>query len=99
MFTRFQNFHKISKISVFIKFHKISFFFFFKVYNFKIFIKFWNSKFIVPETLTIDRGEAEVNSQGRGDNKLAIPEYTVYNILLYRKTFSWSFLCYFPNHS
>jgi hypothetical protein len=36
------------------------------------------SKFIVPETLTIDRGEAEVNSQGRGDKKLAIPEYTVY---------------------
>jgi hypothetical protein len=41
-------------------------------------------------TLTIDRGEAEVNSQGRGDNKLAIPEYTVYkyftipkNIVLY----------------
>jgi hypothetical protein len=37
-----------------------------------------NSKFVVPETLTIDRGEAEVNSQGRGDNKLAILEYTVY---------------------
>jgi hypothetical protein len=36
-----------------------------------------NSKFIVPETLTIDRGEAKVNSQGRGDKKLAIPEYTV----------------------
>ena len=31
----------------------------------------------VPETLTIDRGEAEVNSQGRGDNKLAIPEYSL----------------------
>jgi hypothetical protein len=36
-----------------------------------------NSKFVVPETLTIDRGEAEVNSQGRGDNKLAIPEYSL----------------------
>jgi hypothetical protein len=43
-----------------------------------------NSKFVVPETLTIDRDEAEVNSQGRGDNKLAIPEYTVNKyILLY----------------
>ena len=36
-----------------------------------------NSKFVVPETQTIDRGEAEVNSQGRGDNKLAIPEYSL----------------------
>ena len=27
--------------------------------------------------LTIDRGEAEVNSQGRGDKKLDIAEYTV----------------------
>jgi hypothetical protein len=25
-----------------------------------------NSKFVVPETLTIDRSEAEVNSQGLG---------------------------------
>jgi hypothetical protein len=40
------------------------------------------SKFIVPETLTIDRGEAEVNSQGRGDKKLAIPEYTVYKYFI-----------------
>ena len=36
-----------------------------------------NSKFVVPETLTIDWGEAEVNSQGRGDNKLAMPEYSL----------------------
>ena len=36
------------------------------------------SKFVVPEILTIDHGFASVNSQGRGDNKLAIPEYTVY---------------------
>jgi hypothetical protein len=36
-----------------------------------------NSKFVVPETLTIDRGEAEVNRQCLGDNKLAIPSYPV----------------------
>ena len=41
-----------------------------------------NSKFVVPETLTIDRSEAEVNSQGLGDNKLAIPEYTVYKYFI-----------------
>jgi hypothetical protein len=40
---------------------------------------------IVPETLTIDRGEAEVNSQGRGDKKLAIPEYTVYKYFIIQK--------------
>ena len=28
------------------------------------------------------RGEAEVNSRGRGDNKLAIPEYTVYKYFI-----------------
>jgi hypothetical protein len=39
-------------------------------------LKFFG-KFIVLDTLTIDRGEAEVNSRGRGDKKLAIPEYTV----------------------
>jgi len=64
-------------------------------YN-KIFIDyvFGNSKFVVPETLTIDRGEAEVNSQGRGDNKaevnsrgrgdnkLAIPSYPVNKYIL-----------------
>jgi hypothetical protein len=44
-----------------------------------------NSKFVVPETLTIDRGEAEVNSQGRGDNNLAIPEYTVYKYFIIPK--------------
>ena len=44
-----------------------------------------NSKFVVPETLTIDRGEAEVNSQGRGDNNLAIPEYTVYQYFIIPK--------------
>ena len=44
-----------------------------------------NSKFIVPEIPTIDRGEAEVNSQGRGDNKLAIPEYTVYKYFIIPK--------------
>jgi hypothetical protein len=44
-----------------------------------------NSKFVVPETLTIDRVEAEVNSQGRGDNKLAIPEYTVYKYFIIPK--------------
>jgi hypothetical protein len=32
--------------------------------------------------VTIDRGEAEVNSQGRGDNKLDIPEYTVYKYFI-----------------
>ena len=37
------------------------------------------------ETLTIERGEAEVNSQGRGDNKLAIPEYTVYKYFIIPK--------------
>jgi hypothetical protein len=36
-----------------------------------------NSKFVVPETLNIDLGFASVNSQGRGDNRLAIPEYPV----------------------
>ena len=42
IFIRFQNFLKISNISVFIKFHKISKlkFFFFKVHNFKIFKNF-----------------------------------------------------------
>ena len=44
-----------------------------------------NSKFVVPETLTIGRGEGEVNSQGRGDNKLAIPEYTVYKYFIIPK--------------
>jgi hypothetical protein len=44
-----------------------------------------NSKFLVPETLTIDRGEAEVNSQGRGDKKLAIPEYAVYKYFIIPK--------------
>ena len=44
-----------------------------------------HSKFVVPETLTIDRGEAEVNSKGRGDNKLAIPEYTVYEYFIIPK--------------
>ena len=44
-----------------------------------------NNKFVVPETLTIDRGEAEVNSQGRGDNKLAIPEYTIYKYFIIPK--------------
>jgi hypothetical protein len=33
---------------------------------------------LLSPRLTIDRGEAKVNSQGRGDNKLVIPEYTVY---------------------
>ena len=42
-----------------------------------------NRKFVVPETLTIDRGE--VNSPGRGDNKLAIPEYTVYKYFIIPK--------------
>ena len=41
------------------------------------YILWGNSKFVVPETLTIDWGEAEVNGQGRGDNKLAIPEYSL----------------------
>jgi hypothetical protein len=44
-----------------------------------------NNKFVVPEMLTIDRGEAEVNSRGRGDNKLAIPEYTVYKYFIIPK--------------
>ena len=44
-----------------------------------------NSKFVAPETLTIDWGEAEVNSQGRGDNKLAILEYTVYKYFIIPK--------------
>jgi hypothetical protein len=44
-----------------------------------------NSKCVVPETLTIDRGEAEVNSQGRGDNIFAIPEYTVYEYFIIPK--------------
>ena len=44
-----------------------------------------NSKFVVPEKLTIDRGEADVNSQGRGGNKLAIPEYTVYKYFIIPK--------------
>jgi hypothetical protein len=51
--------------------------------NFKI--SWGNSKCVVPETLTIDRGEAEVNSQGRGDNTLAIPEYTVYKYFIIPK--------------
>jgi hypothetical protein len=37
------------------------------------------------QTLPIDRGEAEVNSQGGGDNKLAIPEYTVYEYFIIPK--------------
>jgi hypothetical protein len=41
--------------------------------------------FIVLETLIIDRGKAEVNSQGRGDKKLAIPEYTVYKYFIIYK--------------
>jgi hypothetical protein len=45
--------------------------------KFKNFQKFQFSKIVVPEMLTIDRGEAEVNSQGRGDNKLAIHEYSL----------------------
>ena len=39
---------------------------------------FGNRKFVVPSTLTIDLGFASVNNQCLGDNKLAIPEYTVY---------------------
>jgi hypothetical protein len=31
------------------------------------------------------RGEVEVNSQGRGDKKLAIPEYTVYKYFIIPK--------------
>jgi hypothetical protein len=54
-----------------------------------------NSKFIVPETLTIDRGEAEVNSQGRGDKKLAIPEYTVYKYFIITKNITINLL--FPH--
>ena len=38
-----------------------------------------------PRPLTIDRGGAEVNSQSRGDNKLAIPEYTVYKYFIIPK--------------
>jgi hypothetical protein len=53
-----------------------------------------NSKFVVPETLTIDQGEAEFNSQCRWDNKLAIPEYTVYKYFIIPKnirlTVEWS---------
>jgi hypothetical protein len=61
-----------------------------KVFYIKIaiFLLFWvwgNSKFVVPETLPIDRGEADVNSQGRGNNKLAIPEYTVYKYCIILK--------------
>jgi hypothetical protein len=41
--------------------------------------------FVVLETLIIDRGKAEVNSQGRGDKKLAIPEYTVYKYFIIYK--------------
>jgi hypothetical protein len=36
-------------------------------------------------TWYLDLGEAEVNSQGRGDNKLAIPEYTVYKYFIIPK--------------
>ena len=35
--------------------------------------------------LTIDRGEAEVNSQSRGDNTFAISEYTVYKYFIIPK--------------
>ena len=38
-----------------------------------------------PRHWLIDRGEAEVNSQGRGDNTLAIPEYTVYKYFIIPK--------------
>ena len=44
---------------------------------------FGNSKFVVPSTLTIDRGEAEVNSQCLRDNKLAIPSYSVNKYILW----------------
>jgi hypothetical protein len=42
-------------------------------------------KFVVPERLTIDRGEAEVNCQGRGDKTLDIAEYTVYKYCIIPK--------------
>jgi hypothetical protein len=48
-------------------------------------LEWGNSKFVVPEMLTIDRGEAEVNSQGRGDKKLDIAEYTVYKYCIIPK--------------
>jgi hypothetical protein len=47
----------------------------FRYYTILIDCVFGNSKFVVPSTLTIDRGEAEVNIQCLGDNKLAIPSY------------------------
>jgi hypothetical protein len=37
------------------------------------------------KTLTIDLGFASVNSQGRGGNKLAITEYTVYKYFIIPK--------------
>jgi hypothetical protein len=72
-------------------------------------IAYWvwgNSKFVVPETLTIDRGEAE-SSQDREDNKLAIPEYTVYKYFIilgrnYSKmfiTWTWPWLDSFLNEA
>jgi hypothetical protein len=48
------------------------------------------------DTLTIDRGEADVNSQGRGDNKLAIPEYTVYKYFIIPKKIRLRIFEHFP---
>jgi hypothetical protein len=50
-----------------------------------IYITLHRNKCVVPGTRSIDRGEAEVNSQGRGDNTLAIPEYTVYKYFIIPK--------------
>jgi hypothetical protein len=48
--------------------------------------KYWpKMRDFIGQTLTIDRGEAEVNSQGRGENKLDIPEYTVYKYFIIPK--------------
>jgi hypothetical protein len=44
---------------------------------------FGNSKFVIPSTLTIDRGFASVNSQCLGYNKLAIPSYPVNKYILF----------------
>jgi hypothetical protein len=44
---------------------------------------FGNSKFVVLSTLTIDLGFASFNSQGLGDNKLAIPSYPVNKYLIH----------------
>ena len=45
---------------------------------------FGNSKFVIPSTLTIDRGFASVNSQCLGDNKLAILSYPVNKYILFQ---------------